>query len=114
MLIQEGELDGVRILRTETVRAMRSNQLPDQLEPIDPESAYGFGLGFGVLVDEAATPAADHNGVFRWGGIANTFFWIDPEAELIAMVWTQLDPFYSSLEKQFQALVYEALEEPTQ
>ena len=119
MLLQEGQLDDVRILQPETVRAMRFNQLPDELTPISFETwippAYGFGLGFATLVDEDATSDADHNGVFRWGGAANTFFWIDPEAELIAMVWTQVNPFLIySIEKQFQTLVYEAMGESTQ
>ena len=119
MLLQEGQLDDVRILQPETVRAMRSNQLPEELTPISLGTwippAYGFGLGFATLVDEDATPDADHNGVFRWGGVANTFFWIDPEAELIAMVWTQMDPFLiHSIEKHFQTLVYEAMGESSQ
>ena len=49
--------------------------------------------------------------MFRWAGAANTYFWIDPAAELIGMVWTQLNPFAAyDLEREFQTLVYEALE----
>ena len=115
MLLQEGHLEGVRILRADTVRLMRTNQLPPALTPISLEDymveGYGFGLGFATLIDEDATQVADHNGLFRWGGIANTFFWIDPEIKLIAMVWTQLSPFGAyGLERTFQELVYEAIE----
>ncbi|MDH3733711.1 MAG: beta-lactamase family protein [Gemmatimonadota bacterium] len=114
MMLQDGQLDGVRILRSETVQEMRRNQLSESAVPIALAGwfppAYGFGLGFATLIDHEATPEADHDGVFRWGGVANTFFWIDPEAELIAMVWTQMDPFLvHGLERQFQALVYSAL-----
>jgi CubicO group peptidase (beta-lactamase class C family) len=114
MLLQEGQLDGVRILQPETVHAMRANQLPDGLTLASLGAPdYGFGFGFAVLVNENATLDADHNGKFGWGGVANTFFWIDPEAELIAMVWTQMNPFgIHDLDKQFQTLVYEAMEEP--
>lgn len=114
MLLQDGRLDDVRILAPETVRAMRANRLPDVLIPIRVGTylrpAYGFGLGFAVLVDEDASPEPDNNGVFRWAGIANTFFWIDPEAELIGMLWTQMSPFgVYGIEREFQTLVYESL-----
>ena len=116
MLLQGGQIDGVRLLQSKTVDIMRSNHLPISHEPISIPGwippAYGFGLGFATLVDQEITSDADHNGIFRWAGVANTFFWIDPEAELIAMVWTQLDPFLVySLEKEFQKLVYQAIEE---
>ena len=115
MLLQDGELGGVRILETETVRTMRSNRLPDALVPIQLGTflspGYGFGLGFAVVVDADASPEPDNDGVFRWAGAANTFFWIDPAAELIGMVWTQLNPFAAyDLEREFQTLVYDALE----
>ena len=115
MLLQDGELGGVRILEAETVQAMRSNRLPDALVPIQLGTflspGYGFGLGFAVVVDADASPEPDNDGLFRWAGAANTFFWIDPAAELIGMVWTQFDPFAAyDLEREFQTLVYEALE----
>ena len=116
MLLQEGEMDGVRILSAETVRTMRSNRLPDALAPIELGAylspGYGFGLGFAVMVDPDASPEPDNAGVFRWAGAANTFFWIDPAAELVGMVWTQFDQFAAyDIERRFQGLVYEALVE---
>ena len=115
MLLEGGSLDGVRILAPETVDKMRSNHLPDAMVPIELGAflspGYGFGLGFAVMVDEDASPEPDHDGVFRWAGAANTFFWIDPEAELVGMVWTQFMPFAAyDLEREFQTLVYEAIE----
>ena len=115
MLLEGGSLDGVRILAPETVALMRANRLPDALVPIELGAflspGYGFGLGFAVMVDADASPEPDHDGVFRWAGAANTFFWIDPEAELVGMVWTQFMPFAAyDLEREFQTLVYEALE----
>ncbi len=90
MLLDEGQLGDARILAAETVRTMRTNHLPDALVPIALGNylspAYGFGLGFAVVVDEDLSPEPDNNGLFRWAGAANTFFWIDPEAELIGMV----------------------------
>ncbi len=115
MLLNGGELDGVRLLGPETVELMRTNRLADDLIPIRIATwrgdGYGFGLGFSVLVDEDATPVPDNNGVFRWWGIGSTYFWIDPEAELVGLVMTQLNPpTLPVLETEFQTLVYNALE----
>lgn len=89
MLLDEGELDDVRLLAPETVRLMRSNQLDEELMPIQiggfvPQD--GFGLGFAVTVDGPA------EGTYTWGGAASTWFWIDPVEELIAFAWTQYMP----------------------
>ena len=68
MLLQDGELDGVRLLQAETVQNMRRNHLPEGLTPISLGTflspGYGFGLGFAVLVDADNTPEPDTNGVF--------------------------------------------------
>ncbi len=115
MLLQDGVLGDVRILAAETVQAMRSNRLPDAMVPLELGTylspGHGFGLGFAVVVDAESSPEPDNDGVFRWAGAANTYFWIDPAAELIGMVWTQLNPFAAyDLEREFQTLVYDALE----
>ena len=95
--------------------AIRRRFEPLLLVPIGfgrrPIDGYGFGLGFSVLVDEDATRVPDNNGTYRWLGIATTYFWIDPEAEIIGMVLTQLFPSgIPLLEAQFQTLVYAALQ----
>ena len=115
MLLQDGRLGDTRILAPETVQMMRMNRLPETLAPIQLGTylsrGYGFGLGFAVVMDADSSPEPDNDGVFRWAGAANTFFWIDPAEELIGMVWTQLNPFAAyDLEREFQTLVYEALE----
>ena len=116
MLLDEGELQGVSLLRPETVDVMRTNRLPESLIPIRlgplwEAPGYGFGLGFSVLTDADATPYGDNVGVFRWWGYGSTYFWIDPVDELIGLVMTQLlPPTVAELEPEFQALVYAALE----
>ena len=113
MLLDEGTLGGVRLLAPETVREMRTNQLPEHLVPISiggPDPGYGFGLGFSVLTDAGATPYGDNDGIFRWRGYASTYFWIDPADELIGVLMTQVAPPTSpDIEPEFQARVYEAL-----
>ena len=104
MLLQEGELDGVRLLRPETVRLMSRNHLPDALVPIPIGGAeQGFGLGFAVSMGE-------HEGSYRWLGIAGTYFWIDPAEELVVFAWNQLRPAATPLDRIMSEIVYEAIE----
>jgi CubicO group peptidase (beta-lactamase class C family) len=104
MLLGEGELDGVRLLEPETVRAMRTNQLPTELVPIPIGGQdQGFGLGFAVSMGENA-------GSYRWLGIAGTYFWIDPNEELIVFAWTQLRPSGGApIDRVVSQIVYEAI-----
>lgn len=117
MLLNGGELEGHRVLKRETVDLMLQNQLPAGLLPITiapgwPPGQSGFGYGGAVRVD-ADTSVAGSLGMFRWAGYGTTFFWVDPRADLIAMVWTQYTPVmeYWSLDAQFQRLVYAAVAE---
>jgi len=118
MLLNGGELDGNRILQRETVELMMQNHLPPDLTPIAitrdwPPGRSGFGYGGAVRVDSnSAVPGSP--GMFRWAGYGTTFFWIDPKADLIAMIWTQYLPVteHWSLDSQFQRLVYAAVSGP--
>ena len=115
MLLNGGELDGVRILKRETVAMMTRNQLPPSVPLIDNRlllvsPGYGFGFGFAVLVDSAKSGLPGNAGIYRWWGINNTYFWVDPKADLIALVMTQLSPGRPfPLEQDFQRLVYAAV-----
>jgi CubicO group peptidase (beta-lactamase class C family) len=117
MLLNGGELDGVRLLGPRTVQLMTRNHLPggadlvtfgrplvDILRP-----GYGFGLGFQVLVDPVATKSLSSLGEYGWGGAAGTEFWIDPSRELIAMFFTQIMPSLNPLRHQLRQMVYQAL-----
>jgi CubicO group peptidase (beta-lactamase class C family) len=114
MLLNAGALDTVRILQPATVALMTSNTLPPELTPVTysslADSTYGFGLGVAVRVDTAGATRPGPAGIFRWSGYLGTYFWVDPENDLIAMVWTQLSPGAAvPLEARFQELVYAAL-----
>jgi CubicO group peptidase (beta-lactamase class C family) len=104
MLLNEGDLDGVRILRPETVRLMRRNHLPDDLVPIAIGGQnQGFGLGFAVSMGQNA-------GTYRWLGIAGTYFWIDPNEDLIVFAWNQLQPSGGApLDRVIAEIVYDAI-----
>lgn len=109
MILRGGELDGVRILRPETVALMGTDQLAD-LPGIDGGNpgggmVDGFGLGFGVT-PEAGTGALPA-GTLYWGGYASTAFWIDPTTELVGIYLIQVQPFDMSYGDRFRDLVYE-------
>jgi CubicO group peptidase (beta-lactamase class C family) len=87
MLLNEGELDGVRVLRAETVRQMTQNatgSLPTLRGP-----GWGFTLGFGILTDPAAAKSRLPAGSYGWGGIYGTQFWVDPTNRVVGLVMTQ-------------------------
>jgi len=109
MLLNEGELDGERLLRPETVRDMRTNHLTAEMGPISlgaPSHEYGFGLGFAVAT------AGDQPEHYWWAGVANTWFWIDPVEEIIAFAWTQYSPFGGvPVDPTLRRIVYESLTE---
>lgn len=110
MLHDGGALYGTRILKPETVRLMTANHLPETAPYRHRQrKSDGFGYGFAVLVDETETEWVDENGTYYWSGIAKTHFWIDPQNEMISMVWAQLRGA-GNVTQHFQPLVYEALE----
>jgi len=119
MLLRRGELDGVRVLGSRTVDYMASNHLPGGLDldsfgqPVFAETpmvGIGFGLGFSVTLDAAATKVLSSPGEFAWGGAASTAFWVDPKEELTAMFFTQLLPSSTyPVRSQLRSLVYQAL-----
>jgi CubicO group peptidase (beta-lactamase class C family) len=113
MILNGGELDGVRLLRRETVTRMLSNQLPASLIPLKVGEIVlpgtGFGLGFSIVVDPPVPGIADR-GRAGWAGYANTYFFIDPNRRMIAMILAQTFPFGEPpLEPDFRRLVYEAV-----
>ena len=107
MLLNGGELEGVRILKTETVELMRY-----------PHHDGWFGLGFSIVNNKESKDADDKEpketpesiGSYSWGGAAGTIFWIDPEKELIGLLMTQISDVSSS-HHQFKILTYQALTE---
>ncbi len=94
MLLNGGELDGVRILSPTSVKLMRSDHLGPTVTMTNGLGAgarpgMGFGLTVTVVNDPVAAGHAGSKGEFSWGGAANTQFWIDPEQDLIGMVFSQ-------------------------
>lgn len=121
MLLNGGELDGVRYLSPKALQLMTANHLPGGSDlascsrSLFSEATYagvGFGLGFATTTDVAKTLIAGSNGDFFWGGMASTFFWIDPREELICIFLTQLIPSSAyPVRRQLRTLVYSAFTE---
>ena len=104
MLLNGGELDGVRVLKAETVALMGQNHIGaisvPALKSALPRSAdFTFvadgrdkwGLGFLITVDQV--PGKRSPGSLSWGGINNTYFWIDPARGLAGVIMMQYLPF---------------------
>ena len=120
MLLGGGELDGARILSPKTIEFMTANHLPGGktiLDMGDKTFAEGrmHGNGFcllgSVLQDLVAFGQPGSEGTFAWGGLASTYFWIDPVEQIIGIQMTQLVPSSSyPIRTQFQQLAYAAIE----
>jgi CubicO group peptidase (beta-lactamase class C family) len=104
MLLNGGELDGVRVLKAETVKLMGENHIGavsvPALKSALPRSAdFTFiadgrdkwGLGFLITTDQVAGKRSP--GSLSWGGISNTFFWVDPTRGIAGVIMMQYLPF---------------------
>ena len=121
MLLNGGELDGVRLLSPKTIALMAANHLPGGKDlpslsrSLFSEAAYaglGFGLGFSTTIDPPATLIPATAGDLAWGGAASTAFWIDPKEALAVILMTQLMPSTAyPIRRQLRTLVYSAFTE---
>ena len=107
MLLNLGEWNGRRLLKSETVLQMTQNQLPEGI------LAYGwFGFGYGFAVQIHDWESKGHVGEYWWSGIASTHFWISPTDELIVIALSQEEPFNNRLKDILKPLIYDILETP--
>jgi CubicO group peptidase (beta-lactamase class C family) len=117
MMLNRGELDGVRLLGRKTVELMTSNHLRGDMaamgQPRFSESSYegiGFGLGFSVMLDPALAQILGTPGEYAWGGAASTAFWIDPVEDMAVILLTQLMPSSTyPIRRELRVLTYQAL-----
>ncbi len=105
MLLNGGSLDGVTLLQPTTVALMTQDHLES-----GPDAAWGFGLGFEVILDPEGLGDPGVAGTYGWSGAANTFFFIDPQSELIGLFFVQRRPFDKNrFLHPFKEAVYESL-----
>lgn len=123
MILGQGALDGVRVLKPETVALMSRNamgelscrplasQIPGRSTDMNFVDGMKWGLTF--MINPTAFPGGRSAGSLSWGGLANSYYWIDP-VKKVAGVWaTQLLPFYDARAvtrfEAFERDVYAAL-----
>ncbi|WP_035648278.1 serine hydrolase domain-containing protein [Bradyrhizobium sp. ORS 285] len=115
MLLNGGELDGVRILSPKTVHHMTSNHLGPEIKntvaTVEPHRAgFGFGLSVAVRTSEGLSAVPGNPGEFSWNGAFGTQFFCDPKERLVVVVGTaapgDLRKYYR---EQVQDIVYGAM-----
>lgn len=109
MLLNGGELGGVRILSPKSVELMTA----DHVGQLYSGGTTGFGLGFWVTKSLGASGIPGTVGAYGWGGAYFTSYWVDPVEKLVAVFMIQLLPVPSScsdLQNKFRTMVYQAIE----
>lgn len=87
MLVNDGELDGKRILSPESVKLLYTDSLPEGMNLRGSttragQPGLGFGIDFAVVTDPEAAETPQGKGTYYWGGAAGTWFWIDPTQDM--------------------------------
>ena len=104
MLLNGGELDGVRVLSRKTVKLMTTDQVGDL------NQGSGFGLGFGVTRSLREAGELTSAGAYRWGGFWYTTFFVDPAERMIGVCMAQVYPSGgATLNDKFEALAHQAI-----
>jgi CubicO group peptidase (beta-lactamase class C family) len=111
MLVNEGQLDGVRLLSRKSVELMHSDHLGNLGRTGVLPDGYGFGLTFAVNLGPGKTGTVGSEGEYYWGGAAGTSFWIDPKEHMYGVFLINvLPPTNIPAADQFQRMAYLALE----
>ena len=115
MILNEGELDGVRLLSPSTVNLMITNHTGDMPVYGMGGAGFGFGLGFSMLTDPARSREGLTEGTFGWLGIWGTSFWIDPTKELVSILMMQITSYrHFNIRQDFANLTRSAITESFQ
>jgi CubicO group peptidase (beta-lactamase class C family) len=113
MLAGGGALDGVRILRPQTVALMRTSVTGERrINRASALTGDTHGLGVGIRTEQSGPRwVGDSPGTYMWVGAGHHAFWVDPQRELVGLIMTQLIPGRpQSVLRQFKVLTYQALE----
>jgi CubicO group peptidase (beta-lactamase class C family) len=105
MLLNGGELDGVRILSPAAVQVMATNQVG----ALYPVAGQGFGLGFSIVERMGADNTLVSEGTYGWGGAYGSQYRIDPVERVILVFMMNQIPNRSDIASKFPTLVYQAL-----
>lgn len=121
MLLNGGELDGVRILSPAGVQRMTTNALPGEIRfsgfasgLVGPQAGSTWGLGFAVRNDAAWSAVPGSVGSFSWMGASGTYFWVDPTEQLAVVQMIHVRGGSSPFHRMFRDLTYGAFRVPDQ
>ena len=107
MLLNEGQLNGRRLLSPRTVELMRSVHIPDTLQ--GRQRGEGFGLSVRVINNSAQRNTYLSDGSFGWSGAYGTHFWVDPQRKIIGILMTQTSA--QGINPDFENAVMQAIVE---
>jgi CubicO group peptidase (beta-lactamase class C family) len=108
MLLNKGSLNGKQILSPKTVEIMHTNQIG---EVNCGNTGDKFGLGFRIYSQQSISSVIGTVGSYQWGGMFSTEYTVDPENDLVFLIYTNVQPFADKVEmlKKFRVLVYQAM-----
>ena len=118
MLVNEGQLDGQKIISPESVRIMRTDSLRDELNlrgtaTSEGQAGQGFGVDFAVIYDPKKANSPQSPGTYYWSGAAGTWFWVDPVEDmfLIGMIQAQGErrPGAANMRNVARDIIYDSL-----
>ena len=104
MLINDGELDGKRILGRKTVEMISRGFYKNK-----PDSSSSIGLSVSVVTDTSKHLHPESQGTFSWGGYFYTSFWVDPKENFVGVLMSQINPSESQMAGNFRLIAYTAL-----
>ena len=123
LVLNGGELNGVRLVAPSSIALMRNNHLSDEVKNANAfgiglyhmQPGLGFGYDFAVLEDPIRLGSSAGKGTFLWDGIAGTWFWIDPSNDVVfvGIIQRWAIPSLPDVENLSRALTYQALVDPS-
>lgn len=115
MLLNKGELNGIRILSRKTVELMTSNSIGDiMVGDSFRRNGLGdkFGLGFGIRTERGVFDELESPGIYGWDGAFYTRYWVDPKEDMVGIFLSQVDNYWAEkIIDKFRVLVYQAIDD---
>jgi CubicO group peptidase (beta-lactamase class C family) len=108
MILNYGFYNDKKLLSRKTIELMTSEQTGDNFNWF---KGYGFGFGLAISRGPMFTGNPGSEGTYSWAGYFASFFWVDPQEELIGILLTQLNPNKNDMNVKFKNLMYQAIDE---